>query len=375
MSLAPRARRVLRRTGVLLKRVVLALALVELLSFGLVTLSNAIIYGSAREGSRVVYDPYALFLGSAGPRRTTGGRAPRSAERHRRIWMFGGSTTRCDHSLDDQTIASHLARTLNQRRADLDVEVRNFGENSFNSLLEVKYLQKLLIEEGAQPDLIVFYDGFNDASYLLQYGTPHGHHGYRRLNGLIGSYHRSPVGLLKPVMAAAYASFTHELIEKLGVAFRPAAAEDPLLEEFATCLERRYDFVAEAAAARSARFVLVWQPFAWVEATPVDPEVAQAERATLLPARRLGAFVANLVRANGVAAARLAARPYFVDARNALCARRSPVYRSDGVHLTDGGNQLAAQAIGQALLERHALDRPAPHESGSGRLPLQDSRH
>jgi lysophospholipase L1-like esterase len=353
-----------------LKRVVLALALVELVSFGLVTLSNAIIYGSPREGSRVVYDPYALSLGSAGPRRTTGGRAAQSAERRRRIWMFGGSTARCDHSLDDQTIASHLARTLNQRRADLDVEVRNFGENSFNSLLEVKYLQRLLIEEGAQPDLIVFYDGFNDASYLLQYGTPHGH---RRLNGLIGSYHRSPVGLLKPVMAAAYASFTHELIEKLGVAFRPVAAEDPLLEEFATCLERRYDFVAEAA--RSARFVLVWQPFAWVEATPVDPEVAQAERATLLPARRLGAFVANLVCANGVAAARLAARPYFVDARNALCARRSPVYRSDGVHLTDGGNRFAAQAIGQALLERHPLDRPAPHESGSGWLPLGDSRH
>ena len=37
--------------------------------------------------------------------------------------------------------------------------VRNFGVNSYNSLFEAKYLQKLLIEEDEQPDVIVFMDG------------------------------------------------------------------------------------------------------------------------------------------------------------------------------------------------------------------------
>jgi lysophospholipase L1-like esterase len=338
------------------KRIMLLAILVELTSFVLVTLSNVIIYGKAREGSRVAYDPYALFLNTDGPRRTTGGRSPRRPDRRRVVWMFGGSTTRCDDSADDQTIASQLAVALDARFPGLDIEVRNYGESSFNSLLEVKYLQKVLIENPAPPDLILFYDGFNDASYLLQYGNPGAHHGYRRIEGLISSYYRSPLGILKPLTAAFYASFTRELVEKVGGVVRPVRAGDALLRRFAEQLQARYDYVDREAQGKRARFFLIWQPFLWIESGSIDPAVAAAERSTILPARRVGAFVSNLGQANGVAARRLANRPYFIDARNALCSRRQPVYRPDGVHLYDAGNRLAAQSLAEALAARGAFE-------------------
>ncbi len=84
--------------------------------------------------------------------------------------------------------------------------VTNFGENTFNSVLEIKYLQKLLMKSTRRPDLIIFYDGANDCIYFNQYRNPDAHYGYRSLQGPIESYRQTHFGLLKPLVAALYAS-------------------------------------------------------------------------------------------------------------------------------------------------------------------------
>ena len=53
-----------------LKWLVLAVVAVEVFCFLIVTASNYLIYGHYWEGSRVRYDPYALFLNDDGPRPT-----------------------------------------------------------------------------------------------------------------------------------------------------------------------------------------------------------------------------------------------------------------------------------------------------------------
>ncbi len=80
--------------------------------------------------------------------------------------------------------------------------------------METKYLQKLLIENHP-PSLIVFYDGANDCVYFAQHRNPYGHQGYERVRGMIEDYHRSLFGLLKPLNAAMWSSFTREIYDKM----------------------------------------------------------------------------------------------------------------------------------------------------------------
>lgn len=63
-------RRLLRwiRTSIIL--IVGAALCVELFSFLVVTATNYLVYGQLREGSRAIYDPYALFLHSTPVRPT-----------------------------------------------------------------------------------------------------------------------------------------------------------------------------------------------------------------------------------------------------------------------------------------------------------------
>jgi lysophospholipase L1-like esterase len=266
--------------------------------------------------------------------------------------MLGGSTTRGSTDHDNRTIPSFLARDLN-RPGRPPVRVRNFGENSYNSLMEAKYLQKLLIENrGRAPDLVIFLDGANECSYYAQYRTPYGHHGYRRIRGLVESYYQSFFGLLKPLNAALYASFTKELYDKLMETAVPLAPDSKDLEELAALTAQRYEHVQRLAACYGARFLLFWQPALWVETDPVAPEVKAKEKSLAALGDRFLSVRHNFTVIYEALAQRLEGQPYFVNFRNVLCRRTEPVYKPDGVHLLDAGRELVAGEISKVLAER-----------------------
>ena len=77
------------------------------------------------------------------------------------IWMFGGSALFGIGASDGETIPSHMAKLANQ---DLGValRVRNFGQEGYVSTQEVVALMRELQTRKA-PDIVIFYDGFNDA--------------------------------------------------------------------------------------------------------------------------------------------------------------------------------------------------------------------
>ncbi|MFM7069306.1 MAG: SGNH/GDSL hydrolase family protein, partial [Actinomycetes bacterium] len=84
------------------------------------------------------------------------------------IWMFGGSTVFSIGQRDLHTLPSAVARAA--ARNGTPVKVRNFGVPGDVAWQENRRLQIELARNGERPDLVVFYDGYNDVQYL--YGFP-----------------------------------------------------------------------------------------------------------------------------------------------------------------------------------------------------------
>jgi lysophospholipase L1-like esterase len=334
-----------------LKWLVLAAVGLEVFCFLLITASNYLIYGHAHEGSRVHYDPYALFLSDQGVRPTAHEPAP-NAPGARTIWMFGGSTMRSDSGPADTTIPSYLAARLNRPGSPHPCAIVNYGENSFNSLIEAKYLQKLLIEAPQTPDLIIFYDGANDSGYFAQFRTPYGHYGYRRLRAAIENYRRSFFGLLKPLNAALYSSFTKEAYDKMRQVAVPLEPDDPQLRAMVDLTLKRYEHVRKMAGCYGARFLLVWQPILYVETCKVDPKIKAQEEKLAIQGERFLSVRHNFAVAYRALEEKLKDLPYFINFQNVLCARKQLVYQPDGVHLRPAGNDMVAQALARVLTEQ-----------------------
>lgn len=338
-----------------LKWAVIALILVEIGCFLLITVTNLALFGSIWKGSRVRYDPYAGFLNLEGIQPTAHNPSGREREKAKQIWILGGSTTRCEKVPFDRTIASFLARRLNAPEGQQPAVITNFGENTFNSVLEIKYLQKLLMQSRRFPDLIIFYDGANDCIYFNEYRNPHAHYGYRRLQGPVESYRGSFFGLLKPLVAALYASFSLETIDRLRQAAAPLQPDDPGLLEECRAMQQRYDHARRLASAYGAGFLVFWQPLLWVETGHVADRVREQEKKHAVMDSRFLKFKQNFALVYQTLATHLKDEPYFINFQNILCGRTEPVYEMDGVHLNAVGNRLVAEAMTPVLRERGFL--------------------
>lgn len=328
----------------LVKKLVLAVVLIELLAFGIVTISNWVIYGTARENKGARYDAYTLFLNDSGPV-PTANPPSKGKEKQVSIWCFGGSTMREPHDNHDRSIPSLLTGLLNRAAERTHFSLVNYGENSFNSLLEVKYLQKVLAERASSPQAVIFYDGANDAVYFARHRTPYAHHGFEQVKGLIESYDKSLFGLFKPLNAALYSSYCRELYDKFTQVFSPTAPDSPALVKHVELCEMRYDYINKIMKGYGAEFHLYWQPLLWVETGEPGPAMRDQEREHFINTGRFMAMRESVKTINQAIYERLKNKPYFVDLRNSLLARVKPAYQPDGVHLTDYGRELVGQAI------------------------------
>lgn len=97
---------------------------------------------------------------SDGHRRTWSPAGANAAQQRVKVWVIGGSTIWGLGAGDDQTIPSHLAKVLDSQFPS-SIEVVNLGQPAYVSTQEVIGLLREL-QSGARPDLVVFYDGFND---------------------------------------------------------------------------------------------------------------------------------------------------------------------------------------------------------------------
>jgi hypothetical protein len=126
---------------------------------------------------------YEYFLFSAPPCATatvnvsdfySSRQTPASAQADRAeliVWIFGGSTLQEHQTTDERSIANAIAETM--AAAGIRVRVENFGVPTFQSLLELIKFMTLAARAPADrlPDVVVFYDGYNDANHGFYFGA------------------------------------------------------------------------------------------------------------------------------------------------------------------------------------------------------------
>ncbi len=91
-----------------------------------------------------------------------------------RIWLFGGSVIWGLGAPDSLTVSSHLVRHF-ENEFGTNVVVRNLGEIGFVNTQEVVLLIREL-QLGRRPDLVVFFDGVNDAPVAVLWPEVDGNH-------------------------------------------------------------------------------------------------------------------------------------------------------------------------------------------------------
>ncbi|THB76939.1 MAG: SGNH/GDSL hydrolase family protein [Desulfobulbaceae bacterium] len=329
-----------------LKRVliwsVVILFSIEAVSFIILHGAHVVVYGRLRDYNYVFYDPYTVFQSRGGLRNTINPGPGPVQKKQTHVWLFGGSTMHGYTKHDERTIPSYLSAQLNSRTNGTHYVLKNFGEPAFNSLLEVKYFQKAMIEEEPKPDLVIFYDGANDSIFLSQYREPNGHYGMRRMKALIENYRDSFLGLLKPINAYYRSSFTKELWDKINQVLVPIRPDDTLLGDYLSELKMRYGYLARTCHAHNIDFVVVWQPIKWSQQCNKEHRVKDS---VLEDIGKFTAMSHNYSLIYDRVTADLAPLPYFHDLSQAGCDGPDEFYQADGVHLTDEGRAAMADHL------------------------------
>jgi lysophospholipase L1-like esterase len=138
----------------------------------------------ASTGGKQVYEPYSLwkypnyasetFNVENGYRKTVNP-AYDGTDSVINVFTMGASTLFCVEVPDECTISSYLSQKLHEVYPGKKFRVTNYGISGFVNQQEAILLSKLLTE-GERPDVVIFYDGVNDAR--IRVGTkktiPHG---------------------------------------------------------------------------------------------------------------------------------------------------------------------------------------------------------
>ncbi len=332
-----------------------------------------------RKSDRAVYQPYTMWkrrpyrgeyttIDVNGLRRTVGNSSESDALQ---VWMFGGSTVWGVGAPDHETIPSQLAKLLNATLG-IEANVRNLGERGFVSTQEVIYLMREL-QAGNRPDVVLFYDGVNDAAAVSLWPEFPGAHvsfdtvrdRFEAINNDdgLGSFVRS-TGLYR-ASRIVLDRLEGDPFERDGIIVYASDDDEP---NYRWLAERGVDLWLDNARvveglAQTFDFtpLMFFQPGLWSEGKPLDVSEemllttemefaslktimrVRAEMASILDTRLTGSRASNSIsNLNGL----------FTDTS-------SPVY-IDYVHVTGRGNEVATERIAAQMLKR-LCDRPPGH--------------
>ncbi|MCU1498305.1 MAG: hypothetical protein JWM47_2258 [Acidimicrobiales bacterium] len=255
------------------------------------------------------------------------------------IWLFGGSTAWGLNQRDDRTIPSELARAAWED--DVALEVVNWAVPGDVAFQEQRRLERALDAGDSEPDLVVFYDGFND---LRAQATAN-----RAGRGGEGTFMALIDGELLPVLEKAQVvrsqGETSFQIEVIDMADLPRA-------DHATVVPAalfQYNAAHRSTAALLARHDIpgtrFFQPVLGSRAHEVDGDYKRGPD-DVVPFARMRAGVA----------------PGVVDLAGVLDDRPEPFF-TDDIHTTEAANPIIAAAMYRHL--DPALAALTPHEGSS----------
>jgi lysophospholipase L1-like esterase len=297
-------------------------------------------------------------------RRTIQPEACLSSPRKTTVWMFGGSTVQGPGNPDLATIPSYLAAALTRKTGEC-VEVRNFGVSGYVGNQELIALMELL-RSGRKPDVVVFYDGYNDGhAGVYSPGIPEAHLDLvpikRKLESssaplrqlLERSY--SVRGLRALLRASGWSRSESLLtVDAQDHIVSEELTDDNLAKRAKATLdhyERNLQAVRRLGEQYGFTAYFFWQPGSqygkkrfvpYEQRALADPEIVDPSL------RRALQFAYREAEAR-------AASGGFIYLGDIFDSEAGPIYLDD-VHLGPRGNQLAAEAIAASI----QLPRPQP---------------
>lgn len=326
-----------------------------------------------RKSDRAVYQPYTMWrrrpyrgtyttIDVEGIRRTTGN-SPRDDSIQ--VWMFGGSAVWGVGAPDHETIPSRLASLLN-REFGIDAAVRNLGERGFVSTQEVIYLMREL-QSGGRPDIVIFYDGVNDAAAVSLWPEfPGAHVSFDTVRdrfemdmdgGSFGSFIRS-TGLYA-ASRIVLDRLEADPFERDGIIIY-STADTGSTPNYRWLAERGIDvwlFNARVVGSMAKTYgfmpLVLFQPGLWSSGKPLDPseesllasEMEFAGLMTLMTVRSEMHLVLEERSSEGDAP------EWVVNMNDIFSETQEPVY-IDYVHVSERGNRIAARRIAEEVLAR-----------------------
>ena len=321
----------------------------------------------------VVYEPYVLWkrapyqgetitIDEDGLRRTTHSEC--TAQNYT-IWAFGGSTMWGQGSPDWLTIPSLLAEKY--EKSGKSVCVKNYGTNAWVNTQEVIKLMLELKHAPRKPDLVIFYDGFNDTYSLYQSGmvdVPINNDLIKRklevgypVQQAWNHAHFSELRLISHFLQQMKIG---QIIIQLGAKLRkaqsgsrPAFSRQLDSEQIHAQLDSAYlknmEVVGALAQQYGFKFVFFWQPVILVGHKQLSVEEEVALKKTLSDFGGIQTAFQEMYDL----AQKQQDRPGFFDIADVLDKYKGTFY-IDFAHLTPEGNSLVADRIFD-VLHNHAM--------------------
>lgn len=272
-----------------------------------------------------------------------------SEKRKINVWAFGGSTLYGTGVPDMATIPSYLSRGLNLAGSPCTI-VTNGGVEGYVSNQELLQLMERL-KGGERPDIVVFYDGVNDASAAgASPGAPSAHFYFGTIKNRIEGSLSGRLDFVQESYTMRVFRAIHSFLRRK----RPVAL--PVEQERAKATASLDNYEANLRLARALSKTLnfelycFWQPSLYYGHKPLVPfeknvfEVNKSEENA-----RWSSVIAKVYEE---AERRAAQGGDFVFLGGLFDSIAEPVYL-DEAHLGPRGNELVAQFIAK-YIETHS---------------------
>jgi len=259
------------------------------------------------------------------------------------VWMFGGSTIWGTGSPDEATIPSQFAALT--ARPDAPVCVVNFGQTGWRNTQEVIELMLALKRTQQRPNLVIFYDGFNDGYSFYQSGKIDVHMNYDQVRAQLER--PSQQSLARSLLTFLLSTHTGRLITGVrpqnsfidGGSVSPYTNEADAKADLQVSYFANLNIVKDLAAQYGFEYTCFWQPTLFAGHKPLSPEEEKVRQyfssrieETDVEYRQMS----NLLKAG--------APPHFFDISNVFDGTRDTVF-VDFVHVGPEGNKLVAARI------------------------------
>lgn len=248
-----------------------------------------------------------------------------------KLFTFGGSTMWGEGAADDESIAAFLQQKLTQK-AGCPIRVTNFGQRAWVSTQSVIQLM-LELQKGNVPDVVVFYDGYNEttAAYSSgRFGVP------ENFEGMSGSGD----SLRKTLLKTAANTEIGRLVSKNQTRLTPDIDVDFVANGVVETYSQNIRLAKSLAEAYQFEVRFYWQPQVFTGSKPLT-----AEEESLIDHPWLPAPVKQLTTAVSSLASKLGAETEeMADISDCFDSVQQRIYL-DPCHVVGLGNKLVAEAM------------------------------